>query len=124
MRQGKRGFPEESRLPMIWGDEVDHDLLAYYQDLAAVRKANRPLRKGKRQTVIAQDQALAYSQSLEREQLVTVLNLSLEKTRVNLPAVLDKKIISTDRENQLHLEEGNTVAELLPLSGLLFSSQE
>lgn len=124
VRQGKRGFPEESRLPMIWGDEVDRDLLTYYQDLGAIRKTYRTFIEGERRTILAQPDCLAYSHILGGRQIVTVMNLSNEKIRVIIPAALDKLIITTDRENRLSLEDGKSAAELAPISGLLFSSPE
>ena len=39
---------EEARLPMLWGDEQDEDLLTYFRRLGALRKQLPVLTSGKR----------------------------------------------------------------------------
>lgn len=56
------GHPEESRLPMLWGDAQDRDLLAFYQQLGMLRRAHPTLWRGTRRTRMLDDAAglLAY----------------------------------------------------------------
>ena len=51
------GHPEESRLPMAWGDGQDRELLAAYRDLIALRRANMALWRGERTTLAIDDDA-------------------------------------------------------------------
>jgi cyclomaltodextrinase / maltogenic alpha-amylase / neopullulanase len=49
------GHPEESRLPMRWGEAQDTNLLRFYQQLGALRKATAPVWRGPRRTVALDD---------------------------------------------------------------------
>ncbi len=82
------GHPEESRLPMLWGEEQDRDLLNFYRRLGNVRRATAALWRGERQTVYLDDAAGHYAYECrdgERRGLVA-LNNSPQAGRVPLPA--------------------------------------
>ena len=55
------GHPEESRLPMPWGDEGDEPLLAFYVALGRVRRARPGLWRAPRETVAIDDAAGLYA---------------------------------------------------------------
>ncbi len=58
VRQGERGLPEESRLPMVWGDEQDHGLMSYYQRLIHLRNDLSPLKRGRIHLLFADEELL------------------------------------------------------------------
>jgi len=49
------GHPEEARLPMLWGDQQDGALLAFYRRLAALRRAHPGLWQAERATLALND---------------------------------------------------------------------
>ncbi|MFL5801428.1 MAG: glycoside hydrolase family 13 protein [Roseiflexaceae bacterium] len=54
------GHPEESRLPMLWGDAQDRELLDFYRRLVEMRRATAALWRGIRRTLAADDQSGLY----------------------------------------------------------------
>lgn len=54
------GHPEESRLPMLWGDAQDRELLDFYRRLIAARRSAPSLWRAARQTLAADDQSGLY----------------------------------------------------------------
>ncbi len=124
IRQGKRAIMEEARLPMVWDDAVDKELLDYYTTLIAVRKAHPAFWQVKRQTVVAQAACLAYRYDEDGAHLVTVLNLGHEKYHFTIPAASARLLVTSDRACQLNLENGLLAVDIPPLSGALFSLQE
>jgi glycosidase len=65
----------EARLPMLWGDEQDADLLAHFQRLGRLRRGSPALRRGSRRTIRATDDELVYERALDGERLVVTLNV-------------------------------------------------
>lgn len=51
------GHPEESRMPMLWGDAQNGELLDFYRRLVAIRRSNARLWRGERHTLVADDAA-------------------------------------------------------------------
>lgn len=84
VRQGERGLPEESRLPMCWED-ADSDLLSFYRGLVMLRNEYAALRSGIQEIVFAKGAVLVYRRALDGQNLVVVLNLSTEEQVVCLP---------------------------------------
>jgi glycosidase len=82
--QNGRAIHQEARLPMIWGERQDGDLLDFYKGLIALRKAHPALRRGARATIHADDKLFAYRRSEDVESLVTVLNLSEQEVSLEL----------------------------------------
>lgn len=69
---------EESRLPMLWGDEQNSELRSYYRWLIQLRKSHPAIWRGTRRTVLAEGDRglLAYKQEDDQDSLLVVLNLS------------------------------------------------
>jgi cyclomaltodextrinase len=69
---------EEARLPMLWGDDQDSELLDYYQWLIQFRHQHPVLWRGSRRTVHLDETAgtYAYVRSDERESVIVAMNLS------------------------------------------------
>jgi cyclomaltodextrinase / maltogenic alpha-amylase / neopullulanase len=60
VRQGSRGIPEESRLPMRWSDQ-DADLLTYYRRLVTIRRQRQSIWRSPRRTLLADGPGGRYS---------------------------------------------------------------
>lgn len=80
------GHPEESRLPMPWGNGQNQELLTFYRQLARMRHATVALWRGTRQTIVADDRSglYVYACSDGRREAIVALNNSGEPGRFQL----------------------------------------
>lgn len=78
MVQGDRHIMSEARLPMLWGNEQDRELWAYYQWLIHLRREHSVLWNGRRQTIHLDqtNKTYAYTRSNDEETITVALNLS------------------------------------------------
>ena len=65
----------EARLPMLWGEKQDTDLLAHFQRVGRLRAASAALRRGTRRTLHVDENELVYERVLGDERLVVTLDL-------------------------------------------------
>ncbi|WP_371879077.1 alpha-amylase family glycosyl hydrolase [Candidatus Chloroploca mongolica] len=82
------GHPEESRLPMLWGDTQNQDLLHFYQRLGVLRRATVAVWRGRRHSVVVDDRYGHYvycCQALDDEQWLVGLNNSADRALLALP---------------------------------------
>ena len=95
---------EEARLPMLWGDEQDEDLLTYFQQLGTLRKQFPVLTSGRREAVHlnVQNGTYAYIRTLEDDPVLIVLNTSRRTQTINIP-------ISSFQTSAEDLLNGNSV---------------
>jgi len=110
VRQGEFGRPEESRLPMLWGDAQDAELLAYYRSLAAVRRAEICLRRGDRQAILVNRDYLAYIRRYEDQSLAVVFSIAQTPVTLSIPGRWKKILLSSDAG--CHLTSGEDSAEI------------
>ncbi|MCP4423343.1 MAG: DUF3459 domain-containing protein [Chloroflexi bacterium] len=77
----------EVRQPMLWGDDQDKDLLAYYRWLIHFRRQHPAIWNGRRQTLYVDDQTYVYACINEEETVLVALNLSdeLREIEVTVP---------------------------------------
>ena len=78
---------EEARLPMLWGDEQDEDLLTYFRRLGALRKQSPLLASGKREVVHlnVQNGTYAYLRTLETNSVLIALNIGRRSATIDIP---------------------------------------
>ena len=78
---------EEARLPMLWGDEQDKDLLIYFRRLGALRKQFPVLTSGKRKVVHfdIQNGTYAYLRTSETSSVLVILNTSRCAQIIDIP---------------------------------------
>ncbi len=116
VRQNGRGIHEETRLPMLWGDAQDTDLLEYYRALCNIRKQESALRSGTRETVYADDKVLAYRRADSTGSLVSVMNLSDQAVDLALDIAENVTALATSPECKAQAE-GSLMRVLLPPFG-------
>jgi glycosidase len=116
-----RGLLEESRLPMLWGDDQDRSLLAFYTKLVALRNQSACLRRGERTTLLADKQVLAYRRELAGERLATVVNLGLETRQVNLDGIWSSIWLATHADCEIDPREDGCQVRLPALSGAVIT---
>lgn len=78
---------EEARLPMLWRNEQDKDLLTYFQRLGALRKQFPVLTLGKREVVHLnlQNGTYAYLRTSETKSVLITLNTSPRTQTIEVP---------------------------------------
>lgn len=82
------GHPEESRLPMLWGDDQDRDLLQFYRQLGALRRATTAIWRGERVFTHIDDQKrqIAYTCTANDATWLVALNNSSQAGAIPVPA--------------------------------------
>ena len=85
VRQEGRGLPEESRLPMLWGDSQDLQLLKDYQSLIRLRLDTPALRAAGTRVVWADQASFAYLRGEGDEAICVAFNLSEVSKQIELP---------------------------------------
>lgn len=95
---------EEARLPMLWGDEQDKNLLTYFRRLGALRKQFSAITSGRREVVHlnVQNGTYAYLRTLGDDSVLIVLNTSRRSETINIP-------ISSFKTSAEDLLNGNSV---------------
>lgn len=117
VRQDGRGLPEESRLPMKWGNEQDADLFEYYRGLIALRKENPNLRHGKLNVVHVDKNVLVYQKGLSSPVLIS-LNLSDEAQHVRVNGKIRDVLFATGENAIVDNAQG---IDLSPQSGTIMT---
>ena len=78
---------EEARLPMLWRDEQDKDLLTYFRRLGNMRKQFPVLASGRREVVHlnVQQGTYAYLRTVETNSVLIALNTSRRIQTIDVP---------------------------------------
>ncbi len=111
---------EEARLPMLWEDKQDKDLLTYFRRLGVLRKQFRVLASGKRGVVHlnVQQGTYAYLRASETNSVLIALNTSRCTQTIEVPNVsfqtATKDLLN---ENQVTVSEDSVKVSLAPQSG-------
>jgi glycosidase len=113
-----RGVPEEARLPMLWGEAQDVNLLAFYKQLIALRKKDGSLRKPTHRILLAGEDTLVYTADQESPGVVTALNLSDQPRHINLPGDYREVVLPTETNCEVKFTAGQAQIDLPALSGL------
>jgi cyclomaltodextrinase / maltogenic alpha-amylase / neopullulanase len=95
------GRLEEARLPMLWGDRQDHDLLAFYRELIAWRRQTTEVWSLPRETVLVDDARSFYVYRCG-DYTVYLNNSAAPVTVKCQPAEL---VLATDAAAALHSNE-------------------
>jgi len=117
--QHGRAIHEEARLPMIWGEGQDQNLLAFYKDLIALRKNHSALRRGTRSTIFSDEKILVYRRSDGDESLVTTLSVSEQEVSLEIETTESTLAFATNPECKVQNEAGRKRIILPPFSGLV-----
>jgi glycosidase len=77
LSQRKQGATDDvgARQPMLWGQDQDAELLAFFQRLGRLRQESEALRRGSRRTLKVDADVLAYERVLGDERIVVTLDL-------------------------------------------------
>ena len=120
VRQGERGVPEESRLPMLWGEEQDLALLEFYRSLISLRHSQLPLQIGSLQIIQAQPGLLVYARHHDNDRIGVALNLTAESAQVNLQLPVRRTLLTSEDGVTMTTSDNQPWTILPPLSGVVW----
>lgn len=115
---------EEARLPMLWRDEQDKDLLTYFQRLGALRKQFPVLTSGKRKVVHldVQNGTYAYLRTSETNSVLIALNTSRRTQTIDVPISSFKTSVEDLLNGNRVMVSENTIKVTLPAQSGAFIS--
>ena len=119
VRQGELGLPEESRLPMPWGDQQDGELLSFYRRLVALRRSEPALRRGSRQSFPCGDKVVAYRRDTPDQSLAVVINLSEDAQQLEIPGRWVSLLLASRAGAVIKPDNTSTEIEIPGRSGLV-----
>jgi cyclomaltodextrinase / maltogenic alpha-amylase / neopullulanase len=123
VRQGQRGLPEEARLPMLWGEAQDADLLDFYRRLIHLRRQEAALKRGSTQILVAEGSQLAYTRSDQDVELAAVFNLGARRESIHLVGNWNASLLATDSACRLRPGPQGVEIDLPPYSGILLKKE-
>ncbi len=103
---------DEARLPMVWGDEQDTDLLAWYRELIAARRGHPVIWEGERNTLFADSTVWCYQIANAEHQLLVAVSVDPDSRHVtvegaNVPDRLKRLVgvgsVTIDRQDDVLL---------------------
>jgi glycosidase len=77
----------EARLPMLWGEAQNQDVLAHFQELGRMRRESVALRRGDRRTLLADEEVFAYERRSGDEVVTIALNFSPTPQTRDIPGM-------------------------------------
>lgn len=119
VRQDGRGLPEESRLPMLWGNSQDLELMEDYRQLIGLRKECPVLCEPGIHLIWADQSALVYQRGNDREAVCVVLNLSEQAQSIPVPTQFNHVRFGVGQHRTLNQTGGDIRVHLEGLSGLV-----
>jgi cyclomaltodextrinase / maltogenic alpha-amylase / neopullulanase len=117
--QNGRAIHEEARMPMLWGDDQNKDLLGFYRELINIRKNESALRRGSRETVFVTDEVLAYRRIDDGNTVVAVMNISEHVCELELDVPESTLLLATSSECGIQAEGGKKRIFLPPCTGMI-----
>jgi len=117
--QNGRAIHEETRMPMLWGDEQDKNLLAFYRQLIQIRKSESALAHGRRETVLATEEVLAYRRVNEKESVLCVMNISEKAMEFELDIPESSPLLMTKSDCRIQVEREKKRFFLPSFSGMI-----
>jgi glycosidase len=117
--QHGRAIHEETRMPMIWGDEQDKDLLEFYRQLIQIRKNETALVSGKRKTIFATEEVLAYRRINNTEGVLAIMNISERSVEVEMEVAESSLLLSTNSYCAIQAKGSLKRFFLPPFSGMI-----
>lgn len=119
IRQNGLGLLEESRLPMLWEDAQDQELLRYYQKLIQIRRQNPTLWQSPRRCLYADAKTGLYAYQRKCGQKVAVVVLNIQPTHGSLRLADIPNTDAITGDNSPVNPFGEVEIELLPWQGKL-----
>jgi glycosidase len=117
--QNGRAIHEETRLPMLWGEDQNMDLLEFYRKLIMVRKGESALTHGTRETIFANEDILAYRRTDGANSILCVMNVSEKESELELDIEESTLLLGTSSDCRIQVQGGKKRILLPAFSGLI-----
>jgi glycosidase len=117
--QNGRAIHEETRLPMLWGEDQNMDLLEFYRKLIMVRKGESALTHGTRETIFANEDILAYRRTDGANSILCVMNVSEKESKLELDVEESTLLLGTSSDCRIQVQGGKKRILLPAFSGLI-----
>jgi cyclomaltodextrinase len=117
--QHGRAIHEETRMPMIWGDDQDRDLFEFYRQLIQIRKSESALVHGKRETVLVTEEILAYRRVDDKQGVLCVMNISEKTMEFELDVTESNPLLMTKSDCKIKDDGVKKRFFLPPFSGMI-----
>ncbi len=110
--QNGRAIHEEARMPMLWGDDQNKELLEFYRALINIRKNESALTQGTRKTIFVTDEVIAYRRVENGSSILCVMNISDKASDLELDIPESNLLLGTNSECRIQLAGGKTSSPL------------
>jgi len=117
--QNGRAIHEETRMPMLWGDEQNKELFEFYRALINIRKNESALTRGTRKNIFVTDDILAYRRTDGEKSIVCVMNISEKLSELELDITESTLLLSTSSDCRIQVAGGKKRILLPPHSGMI-----
>ncbi|MFT3895250.1 MAG: alpha-amylase family glycosyl hydrolase [Anaerolineales bacterium] len=117
--QNGRAIHEETRMPMLWGNDQNKELFEFYRALIRIRKNEAALRCGTRENIFATDTVLAYRRIDGKNSIVCVMNISDHASEVELELTESTPLLSTGSDCRIQASGSKKRIFLPPHSGMI-----
>ncbi|MCK7580540.1 MAG: DUF3459 domain-containing protein [Chromatiales bacterium] len=117
--QHGRAIHEETRMPMLWGDDQDRDLFEFYRELIKIRKTESALAHGTRENIYATEEILVYRRVDGNGSLLCAMNISEKAMEFELDVAESSPMLMTRFECRIQAEGGKKRLFLPPFSGMI-----
>jgi len=106
--QNGRAIHEETRLPMLWDEDQNNELLEFYRELIRTRKNQSALMLGTRETIFANEEVIAYRRTDSTNTLLCVMNISEKALELDLDIKESNLLLGTSPECRIQDAGGKT----------------
>lgn len=117
--QNRRAIHEETRLPMLWGEAQNRELLGFYSELCRIRKSKRALTHGTRETVFATEGVLLYRRVHGDQTVLCAMNISEKTCELEMELTESSSLLGTSPECRIQESGRMKWIFLPPFSGML-----
>ena len=117
--QNGRAIHEETRMPMLWGDDQNKELFEFYRALINIRKNESALTRGTRENILATEEVLAYRRMDGADSIICVLNVSDKTSEVEIEIMESTPLLSTSSDCRIQAAGGKKRILLPPHSGMV-----
>lgn len=117
--QNGRAIHEIARMPMLWGDDQNKELFEFYRALINIRKNESALKRGRRETIFATEEVLAYRRMGNGNSILCVMNISEKTSDLEMDITESTSLLATSSNCAIQAEGGKKRIFLPPFSGMI-----
>lgn len=117
--QHGRAIHEETRMPMLWGDDQNRELFELYRELIRIRKTESALRHGTRNNIFVTEEVLVYRRADGGNSILCAMNISEKAMEFELDVAESSSLLTTNSNCRIQAEGRVKRIVLPPFSGAI-----